>query len=55
MGGWGIIAADIVVMASLAQIAGRYFLELVGAGAAGHRLGDFWWESRLSPCSPGSV
>ena len=35
MGGWGLIAADIIVMASLAQIAGRYFLELVGAGAAG--------------------
>ena len=35
MGGWGIIAADIIVMASLAQIAGRYFLQLVGAGAAG--------------------
>ena len=34
MGGWGIIAADIIVMASLSQIAGRYFLELVGAGAA---------------------
>ena len=38
MGGWGIIAADIIVMASLSQIAGRYFLELVGAGAAG----AFW-------------
>ena len=35
MGGWGIIAADIIVMASLSQIAGRYFLELVGAGGAG--------------------
>src|SRR6266849_3723087 len=35
MGGWGIIAADIIVMASLSQIAGRYFLQLVGAGAAG--------------------
>ena len=35
MGGWGLIAADIIVMASLAQIAGRYFLELVGAGSAG--------------------
>ena len=34
MGGWGIIAADIIVMASLSQIAGRYFLELVGAGTA---------------------
>ncbi len=38
MGGWGIIAADIIVMASLSQIAGRYFLELVGAGSAG----TFW-------------
>jgi amino acid transporter len=38
MGGWGIIAADIIVMASLSQIAGRYFLDLVGAGAAG----TFW-------------
>jgi len=38
IGGWGLIAADIIVMASLAQIAGRYFLELVGAGAAG----AFW-------------
>ena len=38
MGGWGLIAADIIVMASLAQIAGRYFLELVGAGAPG----AFW-------------
>ena len=35
MGGWGIIAADVIVMASLSQIAGRYFLELVGAGSAG--------------------
>jgi amino acid transporter len=35
MGGWGIIAADVIVMASLAQIAGRYFLSLVGAGSAG--------------------
>jgi len=31
MGGWGIIAADIIVMASLSQIAGRYALKLVGA------------------------
>jgi len=35
LGGWGIIAADIIVMASLAQIAGRYFLQLVGASGAG--------------------
>jgi amino acid transporter len=31
MGGWGIIAADIIVMASLSQIAGRYVWRLVGA------------------------
>ncbi|MEY9912327.1 amino acid transporter [Catenulispora sp. MAP12-49] len=31
MGGWGIIAADIIVMASLAQVVGRYALLLVGA------------------------
>jgi amino acid transporter len=35
LGGWGIIAADVIVMASLAQIAGRYFLQLVGADHAG--------------------
>src|SRR6185312_1445535 len=34
MGGWGIIAADIIVMASLSQIAGHYALLLIGAGAA---------------------
>jgi amino acid transporter len=31
LGGWGLIAADIIVMASLAQIAGRYAFLLVGA------------------------
>jgi amino acid transporter len=31
MGGWGIIAADIIVMASLSQIAGRYAFKLAGA------------------------
>jgi len=34
MGGWGIIAADVIVMASLSQIAGRYALMLVGANSA---------------------
>src|SRR5690349_17371893 len=34
MGGWGIIAADIIVMASLSQIAGHYALLLIGAGTA---------------------
>jgi amino acid transporter len=30
MGGWGIIAADVIVMANLAQIAGSYSYRLVG-------------------------
>ena len=30
MGGWGIIAADIIVMANLAQIAGLYSFQLFG-------------------------
>src|SRR3569833_3198928 len=30
MGGWGIIAADVIVMANLAQIAGAYGYQLVG-------------------------
>ena len=30
MGGWGIIAADVIVMANLAQIAGSYSFTLVG-------------------------
>ncbi|HEY5833385.1 APC family permease [Streptomyces sp.] len=31
LGGWGIVAADIIVMANLAQIAGAYGFKLVGA------------------------
>jgi amino acid transporter len=31
MGGWGIVAADVIVMASLAQIAGSYVFQLIGA------------------------
>jgi len=31
MGGWGIIAADVIVMANLSQIAGSYSYSLVGA------------------------
>jgi amino acid transporter len=31
MGGWGIIAADVIVMANLSQIAGSYSYRLVGA------------------------
>ncbi len=40
MGGWGIIAADVIVMANLAQIAGSYMFQLVGAyGLAASK----WW------------
>ena len=41
MGGWGIFAADVIVMANLAQIAGSYGFLLVGADhLATHVLGD---------------
>ncbi len=40
MGGWGIIAADVIVMANLAQIAGHYALQLVGAD--GLASSAFW-------------
>ncbi len=40
MGGWGIIAADVIVMANLAAIAGSYLFLLFGAnGPAGNK----WW------------
>src|ERR1700677_970106 len=34
MGGWGIVAADVIVMASLSQIAGRYVFLLFGVTAS---------------------
>jgi amino acid transporter len=41
MGGWGIIAADVIVMANLAAIAGGYGFQLVGAyGLAA----STWWS-----------
>ena len=40
MGGWGIIAADIIVMANLAQIAAQYMFQLVGAYGLAN---DKWW------------
>lgn len=40
MGGWGIVAADVIVMASLAQIAGQYGFLLVGAD--GLAQSTFW-------------
>jgi amino acid transporter len=35
MGGWGVLAADIIVMASLAQIAGQYVFDLFNAKGIG--------------------
>ena len=40
MGGWGIIAADVIVMANLAQIAGSYSYQLVGADSLAEST--FW-------------
>jgi amino acid transporter len=40
MGGWGIIIADVIVMANLAQIAGSYSFSLVGAD--GPASSTFW-------------
>jgi len=41
-GGWGIVAADILVMASLAQIAGQYVFLLFGANGIGSNAGSGW-------------
>jgi amino acid transporter len=41
-GGWGIVAADILVMASLAQIAGQYVFLLFGAKGIGGNPGSGW-------------
>ena len=44
LGGWGIIAADVIVMANLAQIAAQYMFQLFGAyGLAGSK----WWTLLL--------
>ncbi|MET7551873.1 APC family permease [Streptomyces sp. NPDC005500] len=42
MGGWGIIIADIIVMANLAQIAGQYGFQLVGADEL---AANRWWTA----------
>ncbi|UIJ35738.1 APC family permease [Allobranchiibius sp. GilTou73] len=42
LGGWGIIAADILVMASLAQVAGQYVFLLVGADSIGSNPTSGW-------------
>ena len=43
-GGWGIVAADILVMASLAQVAGQYVFLLFNANGIGARR-----EQRMGP------
>jgi amino acid transporter len=41
-GGWGIVAADVLVMASLAQIAGQYVFLLFGAKGIGGDASSGW-------------
>jgi amino acid transporter len=41
-GGWGIVAADILVMASLAQVAGAYLFDLFGVTSIGHNPASAW-------------
>jgi amino acid transporter len=41
-GGWGIIAADVIVMASLAQIAGQYVFDLFNTPSIGHNGASVW-------------
>src|SRR5580693_5211201 len=41
-GGWGIIAADVLVMASLAQVAGQYGFLLFNAKSIGDNAGSGW-------------
>jgi amino acid transporter len=41
-GGWGTIAADLLSMASYAQIAGQYVFLLVGADSIGHNASSTW-------------
>src|SRR5271170_6941600 len=42
LGGWGIVAADLLVMASLAQVAGQYVFLLFGANGIGHNAASGW-------------
>ena len=51
MGGWGIIAADVIVMANLAQIAGAYMFQFVGHFSHSDWIfglsNDKWWTLLL--------
>ncbi|HEY6425835.1 MAG TPA: APC family permease [Acidimicrobiales bacterium] len=42
LGGWGIVAADILVMASLAQVAGQYVFLLFNTGSIGNTPSSGW-------------
>jgi amino acid transporter len=42
MGGWGIVAADVLVMASLAQVAGQYVFLLFNAHGIGENSTSGW-------------
>jgi amino acid transporter len=42
LGGWGIVAADLLVMASLAQIAGQYVFLLFNTGSIGNDANSGW-------------
>jgi amino acid transporter len=42
LGGWGIVAADLLVMASLAQVAGQYVFFLVNANGIGANASSGW-------------
>ena len=42
MGGWGIVAADLLVMASLAQVAGQYVFLLFNSNSIGQNAGSNW-------------
>ncbi len=42
MGGWGIVAADVLVMASLAQVAGQYVFLLFNTSSIGDNASSNW-------------
>jgi amino acid transporter len=42
MGGWGVLMADVIVMASLAQIAGQYVFDLFNANGIGNDASSGW-------------
>src|SRR6202044_489696 len=60
-GGWAIVAADVLVMASLAQVAGQYVFLLFGADSIGSNATSGWvlfvglvWIPPMNPLlSPG--